>query len=108
MNWRRGGFPRSFLAGDENAFDSHKVIAYVALMDCSINGNLSASKRKGTLMANPRRIELLKRLTLAPGISGFEREIRDIMKSQMGASALVQKDPMGSITFEFKGTTDKP
>lgn len=59
-------------------------------------------------MTTTSQIELMKRLTLTPGVSGFEREIGAIMKSEMGKSAQFQKDNMGSITFEFKGKTNKP
>lgn len=59
-------------------------------------------------MTTPIQIELIKQLTLTPGVSGFERGICEIMKSELGKSALFQKDNMGSITFEFKGKTDKP
>lgn len=59
-------------------------------------------------MTTPKQIDLMKRLTLAPGVSGFERGICEIMKSELGKSAHVHKDNMGSVMFEFKGKTDKP
>ena len=49
-------------------------------------------------MTTLNQIELLKRLTLSPGVSGFERGISEIMKNELGKSALFHKDNMGSIT----------
>ena len=59
-------------------------------------------------MSASSQIELIKRLTLTPGVSGFERGICEIMKSELGAAALCQKDNMGAVAFEFEGKTDKP
>lgn len=54
------------------------------------------------------RIELMKRLTLESGISGSETSIARIMKSELSGSSNFSKDNMGSVTFEFKGSADKP
>lgn len=59
-------------------------------------------------MTTPSQIELLKRLTLTPGISGFEKGIREIMKTELGAVATARQDRAGSIAFEFKGETGAP
>jgi len=54
------------------------------------------------------RIELLRNLTLTPGISGHEHRIAEIMKEELGSISRFSKDNMGSCTFEMKGTRDKP
>lgn len=54
------------------------------------------------------RIELLKKLTLESGISGSENKIAEIMKSELSGYSDLKKDNMGSITFEYKGNSQKP
>jgi len=54
------------------------------------------------------RIELLKKLTLTPGISGHEHRIAQIMKEELGNISEFSKDNMGSYTFALKGSSEKP
>ena len=54
------------------------------------------------------RLDLLKKLTLASGISGFENEISKIMIDELGKFTEYEKDNLGSITFEFKGKSERP
>ena len=53
-------------------------------------------------------VELLKKLAHAHGISGSEKEVSDIMKSELSGLATFKKDNLGSVTFEFKGKTERP
>lgn len=54
------------------------------------------------------RIELLKRLTLESGISGSENKIAEIMKDELSGYTSHNKDNMGSVSFEYKGSSEKP
>ncbi len=45
------------------------------------------------------RLELLKELAAGLGISGFETEISEIMKSELAPLAPFKKDNLGSIAF---------
>ena len=54
------------------------------------------------------RLDLLKKLTLASGISGFENEISKIMIDELGKFTEYEKDNLGTITFEFKGKSERP
>lgn len=53
-------------------------------------------------------VELLKKLTLAAGISGFENSICEIMKNEIGQEVPFLKDRLGSIAFECKGEKKSP
>lgn len=52
------------------------------------------------------RLELLKKLTLASGISGDEKRIRKIMQEEIKSTYKI--DRMGSIVFDFPGAKEKP
>jgi len=53
-------------------------------------------------------IDLLKDLTLLPGVSGDERSVRDFMKTHLKPIAsTVLQDNIGSIAFELKGPAPK-
>lgn len=54
------------------------------------------------------RVELLKKLALTPGVSGFEQEIRQIMQDELKELALCRTDNLGSVVFEFQGQPDQP
>ena len=54
------------------------------------------------------RIELLKKLTLESGISGSENKIAEIMKDELSGYKSYNKDNMGSVSFEYKGSSEKP
>ncbi|OGF48809.1 MAG: peptidase M28 [Candidatus Firestonebacteria bacterium RIFOXYA2_FULL_40_8] len=53
-------------------------------------------------------IMLLKELTDAPGVSGYEREVSAIMEKHLKSYAKVTRDRIGSIIFEKKGTGNGP
>lgn len=54
------------------------------------------------------RIELLKKLTLLPGISGHEHKIANFMQAELADISEFSKDNMGSCTFKFSGNCDTP
>jgi len=54
------------------------------------------------------RIELLKKLTTASGISGHESEIAAIMSENLQGIGEVKRDNLGSIAFELAGTSPSP
>jgi len=51
---------------------------------------------------------LLKRLTEAPGVSGYEHEIRKIMREELPAGAVVEQDKIGSIIARLDGAQPAP
>src|SRR6056297_1629848 len=52
--------------------------------------------------------DLLKKLSEAPGVSGFETPIRNIIKTEIqGLADYVSTDNMGNLTAVIKGKTDK-
>ncbi len=53
-------------------------------------------------------LELLMKLTLTPGVSGYENKITNIMIDELGDKAQYQKDKLGSIAFEYKGKSEQP
>jgi len=53
------------------------------------------------------RIDLLKKLTTTPGISGHESLVRQIMVEKLGTSASFYSDNLGSVFFRFEGV-EKP
>jgi len=48
------------------------------------------------------------KLTVAPGVSGFEETITEILIQRLKDKAPYIKDNLGSIAFEFRGTQDRP
>ncbi|MDD3050806.1 MAG: M20/M25/M40 family metallo-hydrolase [Candidatus Cloacimonetes bacterium] len=54
------------------------------------------------------RIELLKKLVLTAGISGYETQVANIMKSELTGIDNCSKDNLGSIAFELEGEKKKP
>ncbi len=52
--------------------------------------------------------ELLKDLTLLSGPSGFENAVSEYMINELGEKSNYQKDHLGSIAFEYKGSSEKP
>jgi putative aminopeptidase FrvX len=60
----------------------------------------------GTMEA--KRLELLNELTSAGGISGYESEIKDILKKHLKKLAEVEYDRMGSIIFRKQGASKSP
>lgn len=54
------------------------------------------------------RVELLKELTGAFGISGYENTVVDILKKHFGDRVEITKDRLGSLIACKKGKSDKP
>jgi len=55
-----------------------------------------------------RTEKLLKELTEAPGVSGYESEIRKIMRRHLEPVATIEQDRMGSIICVQRGTQENP
>ncbi len=53
-------------------------------------------------------IELLKELTEASGVSGYETEIKELLKKQLKGRAVVENDRLGSIIFKKEGAAKEP
>jgi len=54
------------------------------------------------------RIDLLKKLTEAFGVSGYEGDVVDILKKHLSGATSVTRDRLGSIIAKKVGTKDKP
>ncbi len=54
-----------------------------------------------------KSLELIKALTLAPGISGHESKIAKIMENELAETTKAIRDRMGSITFRYEGKGPK-
>ncbi len=54
------------------------------------------------------RVELLKELTNAFGVSGYENAVADILMKHFGDSVTITRDRIGSLIAEKKGTSEKP
>jgi glutamyl aminopeptidase len=50
-----------------------------------------------------KRLELLKKLTTTPGISGHETLIKEIMTNELGSTTSYNSDNLGSVFFNYKG-----
>ena len=55
-----------------------------------------------------RTEELLKEITEVPGVSGFETEVRRIMRRYLEPVATIEQDRMGSIIGVQRGTEESP
>lgn len=63
-----------------------------------------AEKKKKTDVT----LDLLKEITDAPGVSGYEGEVRKVIKKYMEDITEIETDNLGSIICKKKGTSDKP
>jgi putative aminopeptidase FrvX len=54
------------------------------------------------------RLALMKEMTDAFGVSGYETDVLDILKNRFKEHATITKDRLGSIIAMKKGTSDKP
>lgn len=54
------------------------------------------------------KIDILKKLCLANGISGSEDEVRKIMKQSISAPDAIKYDKLGSVAFYHEGEEEKP
>ena len=55
-----------------------------------------------------RTEELLKRLTEAPGVPGYEGKVRQIIREELPSGALIEQDKIGSIIARLQGSTSTP
>jgi endoglucanase len=53
-------------------------------------------------------LELLRELTEAPGISGYEQEVRKIIRRHLQNITTIELDRLGSIVCRKNGETEKP
>ncbi len=53
-------------------------------------------------------IELIRELTEASGISGYEREVRDVIRRHLSGIASIEQDGLGSIVCSRRGNSDTP
>ena len=53
-------------------------------------------------------LELIRELTEASGISGYEREVRDIIRRHLAGIAKTETDGLGSIVCSRKGESESP
>ena len=53
-------------------------------------------------------LELLRELTEAPGIPGYEREIREIIRRYLQDIATIEQDRLGSIVCRKEGASEAP
>jgi putative aminopeptidase FrvX len=53
-------------------------------------------------------LELLRELTEAPGISGYEQEVREIIRRHLQDITTIRQDRLGSIVCRKNGKTEKP
>ena len=53
-------------------------------------------------------MELLRELTEAPGISGYEQEVREIIRKHLQDITKIEQDRLGSIVCRKKGKTESP
>ncbi len=55
-----------------------------------------------------KTLKLLKEITEAPGVSGYEGEVRDVIRKHLEGLADIEQDNLGSIICKKKGASDKP
>src|SRR4030042_99664 len=53
-------------------------------------------------------LELLRELTEAPGISGYEQEVREIIRRHLQDITNIEQDRLGSIVCRKNGKAEKP
>jgi endoglucanase len=53
-------------------------------------------------------LELLREMTEAPGVSGYESEVRSIIRKHMEPIATIESDRLGSIICKKKGASEMP
>ena len=55
-----------------------------------------------------KTIELLRELTEAPGVSGYEAEVREIIRRNLGKITVIEQDRLGSIVCRKDGESATP
>jgi len=64
--------------------------------------------KKGGFSMSDDTLELLRELTEASGISGYEQEVREIIRKHLQKITVVEQDRLGSIVCRKKGETETP
>lgn len=60
-------------------------------------------------MGTPQeRLDLLRRFSEVPGISGYEDAVRDLVRREVGGLAEVSADKLGSLICKKRGASDEP
>src|SRR4030066_2225005 len=54
------------------------------------------------------RIELLRELSEALGVSGYEQEVREIIRKHLQGITVIEQDRLGSIVCRKNGKAEKP
>jgi len=60
------------------------------------------------LEASQERLEMLRRLSEAPGVSGYEDEVRRVIREEVSGLAEVSTDKLGSVIVKKRGSADEP
>lgn len=53
-------------------------------------------------------INMLKEITEVPGVSGYEKEVREVMKKYLSGLAQLEQDRLGSLIFKKPGLSESP
>lgn len=53
-------------------------------------------------------LELLREITEAPGVSGYEKEVRNVIRKQMQGITTIELDKLGSIICKKEGSSQRP
>lgn len=53
-------------------------------------------------------VKLLRELTEAPGVSGYEQEVREIIRKHLQNITVIEQDHLGSIVCRKNGEAETP
>jgi len=53
-------------------------------------------------------LNMLKEITEAPGVSGYEKGIREVLKRYLSQIATLEEDRLGSLIFKKEGSNQRP
>jgi putative aminopeptidase FrvX len=73
-----------------------------------MNLKFQKSKRRGGESMADATIELLRELTEAPGVSGYEKDIREILRKHLRKVTKIEQDRLGSIVCRKDGESKDP
>jgi putative aminopeptidase FrvX len=65
-------------------------------------------KKEGEAFMADGTVELLRELTEAAGISGYEREVRDVIRRHLKDITAIEQDRLGSIICRRDGKSERP
>lgn len=69
---------------------------------------LKLTKKEGGFFMVDETIELLRELSEAPGVSGYEQEVREIIRKHLQNITVIEQDRLGSIVCRKNGKTETP